>query len=61
MATRNSRGRNLITTQTILGRAKIAAIKRAEDAGIKLKVLDYITQSGSIQQLALVEKRFNLQ
>jgi len=60
MATRNRRGRNLITSQTALGRAKIAAIAKAEKLGIKAKVLDYITQAGSVQQVALVEKRFNL-
>ena len=60
MATRNSKGRNLVTSQTVLGRAKISAIKKAESLGIKAKVLDYITQAGSIQQVALVEKRFNL-
>lgn len=60
MATRNRRGRNLVTSQTMLGRAKIEAIKKAENLGIKMKVLDYITQAGSIQQVALVETRFNL-
>lgn len=60
MATRNRRGRNLVTSQTVLGRAKMSAIKKAEDMGIKSKVLDYITQAGSIQMLSSVEKRFNL-
>jgi hypothetical protein len=60
MATRNSRGRNLITSQTVLGRAKIEAIKKADRLGIKSKILDYITQAGSVQQVALVEKRYNL-
>jgi len=60
MATRNSRGRNLITSQTVLGRAKIEAIKKADSLGIKSKILDYITQAGSVQQVALVEKRYNL-
>ena len=60
MATRNRRGRNLVTSQTVLGRAKIEAIKKAENMGIKAKVLDYITQAGSVQQVTLVEKRFNL-
>jgi hypothetical protein len=61
MATRNRRGRNLITSQTVLGRAKIAALQNAETAGIKNKVLDYITQAGSIQQVLSVLKRFNLE
>jgi hypothetical protein len=60
MATRNKRGRNLVTTQTVLGRAKIEAVKKAESLGIKMKVLDYITQAGSIQQVTLVETIFNL-
>ena len=61
MATRNRRGRNLITSQTVLGRAKIAALQSAEIAGIKNKVLDYITQAGSIQQVLSILKRFNLE
>ena len=61
MATRNRRGRNLITSQTVLGRAKIAALKNAEIAGIKNKVLDYITQAGSVQQVLSVLKRFNIE
>lgn len=60
MATRNRRGRNLVTTQTVLGRAKIEALKKAEKLGIKDSIKDYITQAGSVQQVALVEKRFNL-
>jgi len=61
MATRNRRGRNLITSQTVLGRAKIVALQSAEIAGIKNKVLDYITQAGSVQQVLLILKRFNLE
>jgi len=61
MATRNRRGRNLITSQTVLGRAKIAALQNAEIAGIKDKVLNYITQAGSVQQVLSVLKRFKLQ
>ena len=60
MATRNNRGRNLITSQTVLGRAKISAIKKSEVLGIKNKVLDYITQAGSVQQVCMIERRFNL-
>jgi hypothetical protein len=60
MATRNRRGRNLVTSQTVLGRAKIEAIKKAEKLGIKSKILDFITQAGSVQQVELVEKRYNL-
>ena len=60
MATRNLRGRNIITSQTVLGRSKMAAIKKAELIGIKSKVLDYITQAGSVKQVELIEKRFNL-
>jgi hypothetical protein len=60
MATRNKRGRNLITSQTVLGSAKIEALKNAENAGIKNKVLDYITQAGSVQQVLSISKRFNL-
>lgn len=56
MATRNRRGRNIITGQTALGRAKVEAIKKAEKLGVKSKVLDYITQAGSVQQVILVEK-----
>ena len=60
MATRNRRGRNLVTHTTALGRAKINAIRKAENMGIKSKVVDYITQAGSVQQVLLVEKRYNL-
>lgn len=60
MATRNRRGRNIITTQTVLGRAKIEALRKAEIQYRKSELLDIITQAGSLQQIQSIEKRYNL-
>lgn len=60
MSTRNRRGRNIITSQTILGRAKISALELAESVNRKSELLDYITQAGSVQQIQSVLKRFNI-
>lgn len=64
MATRNRNGRNLVSSNpngSKIAYAKYLTIKNAEEMGLKTKqVVDYITQSCSLQALEIVKKRFGL-
>jgi hypothetical protein len=63
MATRNGAGRNLSGSNpsySKVAQARYAAIQKARKAGIYNKIVDYITQAGSVQQVMLIEKRYNL-
>jgi hypothetical protein len=63
MATRNRNGRNLVSSNpngSKVAYARYLAIKKAELKGIKSKVLDYITQAGSLQAVQLIETKYKL-
>lgn len=62
MATRNRRGRNLVSSNPSnkLAFAKYNAIKKAEAKGMKNQLLDYITQCGSVQAVILIENKYSL-
>lgn len=61
MATRNRVGRNISSPNgSKVAQARYYAIEKARKAGIYSKIVDYITQAGSVQAVMLIEKRYNL-
>jgi hypothetical protein len=61
MATRNRRGRNLVTSNpngSKVAYARFLALKKAELKG--LRISDWITQCCSISAIERVEKQYNL-